>query len=192
MLNIHPVHRQLSGKSARTAAQMTPQTTIDRWLSRTHSRTFRFQIPLVGLLHRPKLLLFGLIAAYVLTRISFISHIEFPYHDDANGNPTPQRHFVTVGQISSSHLPPIDRPNDEFARFVFFLQHTLRTLYDQQGRVTYSDSGYWFREFDRNVEKTIDGVTAPESPVRQEENPICKVAPFCGLPFYSCRQLHTG
>lgn len=33
---------------------------------------------------------------------------------------------------------------------------------------------------------------APESPIRQEDNAICNVAPFCGLPFYSCRQLHTG
>lgn len=54
------------------------------------------QIPLVGLLHRPKLLLFGLLAAYILTRISFTTHIDFPYYDDANKNPTPQRHFVTV------------------------------------------------------------------------------------------------
>jgi len=107
----------------------------------------------------------ALVSIYILTRISFVTQIEFPYHDDSNHNPTPQRHFIT---------------------------HAVRKLYDYNGHLSYADSGYWFREIDRNTEKTTDSLMAPESPIRQEDNAICHVAPFCGLPFYSCRQLHTG
>lgn len=56
----------------------------------------------------------------------------------------------------------------------------------------YTDSGYWFRELDRNAEKTIDSLVAPETPIRQELIPKCNELPFCGLPAYTCRQLHTG
>lgn len=65
-------------------------------------------------------------------------------------------------------------------------------MYDLNGRFQYSDSGYWFRELDRNAEKTIDSLVAPETPVEQEKIPHCEDLPFCGLPSYSCRQLHTG
>lgn len=68
----------------------------------------------------------------------------------------------------------------------------MRKVYDLNGRLQYTDSGYWFRESDRNVEKTIDSLLAPELPVRQELIPLCNELPFCGLPVYSCRQLHTG
>lgn len=55
------------------------------------------QIPLVGLLNRPKILLVALVSVYILTRASFIvTHLDFPYSDDPT-NPTPQRQFVTVG-----------------------------------------------------------------------------------------------
>lgn len=75
---------------------------------------------------------------------------------------------------------------------VFHCQHALRKVYDLNGRVQYTDSGYWFRELDRNAEKTIDSLVAPETPVQQEEIPMCNELPFCGLPAYTCRQLHTG
>lgn len=71
-------------------------------------------------------------------------------------------------------------------------QHAVRKVYDLNGRVQYTDSGYWFRESDRNVEKTIDSLMAPETPVRQEFIPLCDSLPFCGLPIHSCRQLHIG
>lgn len=124
-----------------------------------------YLFPLVGLLKNPKLFLVVLTSLFVITRLGFIgTHIDFPYSDDPK-NPTPQRHFIT---------------------------HTVRRVYDLNGKVQYTDSGYWFREFDRNVEKTVDSLVAPETPVRQEEIPLCDSLPFCGLPLYSCRQLHTG
>lgn len=58
--------------------------------------SFDSQVPLIGLLHRPKIFLGALVSIYILTRISFVTQIEFPYHDDSNHNPTPQRHFITV------------------------------------------------------------------------------------------------
>lgn len=59
------------------------------------------QIPLVGLLNRPKILLVGLVSVYILTRATFIvTHLDFPYSDDPN-NPTPQRQFVTVGVLQT-------------------------------------------------------------------------------------------
>ncbi|XP_031617647.1 endoplasmic reticulum metallopeptidase 1-like [Contarinia nasturtii] len=123
-----------------------------------------YLIPLVGLLRNPKSFMFTVAALFLITRISFMTHIDFPYSDDEQ-NPTPQRHFIT---------------------------HTVRKVYDLNGRVQYTDSGYWFRELDRNAEKTIDSLVAPETPVRQDLIPLCNELPFCGLPSYSCRQLHTG
>ena len=126
-----------------------------------------YLVPVIGLLNKPKAFLFALILAYALTRLSFIgfTHMEFPYRDDSDGNPTPQRHHIT---------------------------HSSRIIYDLNGRIQYTDSGYLFREWDRNAEKTIDSLTAPDTPVRQHDNSICNDVPFCGLPLYSCRQLHTG
>lgn len=54
------------------------------------------QIPLVGLLRKPKYLLYAIFVVFAVTRISFIgTHVSFPYSDDKL-NPTPQRHFITV------------------------------------------------------------------------------------------------
>lgn len=71
------------------------------------------------------------------------------------------------------------------------LQHTIRRVYDQNGRPSYSDAGYWFRKLDRNTEKTIDSLTAPETPIPQEEMPLSNELPFGGVPAYTCRQVHT-
>lgn len=54
------------------------------------------QMPLVGLLNRPKILLAGLVSVYILTRATFVvTHLDFPYNDDPK-NPVPQRQFITV------------------------------------------------------------------------------------------------
>lgn len=56
------------------------------------------QMPLVGLLNRPKILLAGLVSVYILTRATFVvSHLDFPYSDNPV-NPTPQRQFITVSK----------------------------------------------------------------------------------------------
>lgn len=57
---------------------------------------FVLQMPLVGLLNRPKILLAVLASVYILTRAAFVvTHLDFPYKDDPE-NPTPQRQFITV------------------------------------------------------------------------------------------------
>lgn len=40
--------------------------------------------------------------------------------------------------------------------------------------------------------KTIESLTAPDIPIPQELNNLCDKHPFCGLPFYSSRLLHTA
>lgn len=74
---------------------------------------------------------------------------------------------------------------------IHLLQHAIRRVYGRNGRPSYSDAGYWFRKLDRNTEKTIDSLTAPETPIPQEEMPLSKELPFGGVPAYSCRQVHT-
>lgn len=57
---------------------------------------FLLQMPLVGLLNRPKILLAALASVYILTRATFVvTHLDFPYNKDPE-NPTPQRQFITV------------------------------------------------------------------------------------------------
>lgn len=59
-------------------------------------------------------------------------------------------------------------------------------------KLRHTDSGYWFRDMDRNAEKTIEGLTVPHTPMPQTQIPLCKELPFCGLPLFSSRQLSTG
>lgn len=122
--------------------------------------------PLVVLLKRCTNLLITLIVVYAVTRLYIIgvTHYGFPYRDDPKA-PSVQRHFIT---------------------------HTIRTLYDREGNIRYTDSGFWLREVDRNARKTIESLAMPEIPIAQENNILCKNEIFCGLPFYSSRQMHTG
>ncbi|XP_055371692.1 endoplasmic reticulum metallopeptidase 1-like [Condylostylus longicornis] len=123
--------------------------------------------PLVILLRRYSNLFITLLVIYIVTRcyILGVTHYGFPYRDDSNGAPAVQRHFIA---------------------------HTVRTLYDSEGNVRYTDSGFWFREADRNAKKTIESLAMPETPIPQDQNILCENEVFCGLPFYSSRQLHTG
>lgn len=66
------------------------------------------------------------------------------------------------------------------------MQHAIRRVYDRSGRLSYSDAGYWFRRLDGNTEKTIFGLTAPETPIAQEEMPMSKDLPFGGIPAHIC------
>lgn len=118
-------------------------------------------------MRRAKIVLIGLFSIMIFTRVYIIQFTEvgFPYRDDTEKFPTPQRLFIT---------------------------HTLRTLYDEKGNVRFVDSGYWMREIDRNSKRTIESLVAPLDPIDQRKNPLCEKEVFCGLPFYSCRQLHTG
>lgn len=70
-------------------------------------------------------------------------------------------------------------------------QHTIRTVYDANGQPSYTDSGFYFRDLDRNAHKTLESLVAPDLLQPQELNALCTSRPFCGLPFHSCRQLHT-
>lgn len=117
-----------------------------------------------------------------------MTHLDFPYNEDPE-NPTPQRQFITVSRRKfktyafCTYLLIIT--------IIHLLQHAIRRVYGQNGRPSYSDAGYWFRKLDRNTEKTIDSLTAPETPIPQEEMPLSKELPFGGVPAYSCRQVHT-
>ncbi|XP_055905553.1 endoplasmic reticulum metallopeptidase 1-like [Eupeodes corollae] len=123
--------------------------------------------PLVILLKRCKSLLISLFAVYVITRFYFISftHYGFPYRDDRGGAPAVQRHYIT---------------------------HTVRTLYDKDGNIRYTDSGFWMSDMDRNCRKTVESLSMPETPIPHEFNILCKNEIFCGLPFLTSRQLHLG
>lgn len=65
-------------------------------------------------------------------------------------------------------------------------------MYDKEGNIRYTDSGFWFLEMDRNARKTIESLTMPEEPIPQDENILCKSEVFCGLPLLSVRQLIPG
>ncbi|XP_046804765.1 endoplasmic reticulum metallopeptidase 1-like [Lucilia cuprina] len=129
--------------------------------------TTSYLTPLVILFKKCKNFLVILFATYIITRFYFISftHYGFPYRDDKSGDPRVQRHYIT---------------------------HSIRTLYDKQGDLRYTDSGFWFQEMDRNARKTIESLTMPEEPIPQDENILCKSEVFCGLPLLSARQLLPG
>lgn len=74
---------------------------------------------------------------------------------------------------------------------VFLIQHTVRHFYNRAGEQRHSDSGFWMREFDRNARKTYESLSAPGTPIDQNEPEFCKEV-FCALPAISCRHLHTG
>lgn len=122
--------------------------------------------PLVILLKRSRHFLLSLLAIYVISRYYFVAFTKygFPYRDNSNGFPAVQRHFIT---------------------------HTMRTVHDLNGTIQYTDAGFWMRELDRNAKKTIESLIAPDEPIPQMKNNLCQTQVFCGLPFYSCRQLHT-
>lgn len=122
--------------------------------------------PLVILLKKTNHFLSTLAIIYLISRFYFISisNYGFPYRDESNGAPTVQRHYIT---------------------------HAMRTLYDRNGTVRYTDSGFWMRQLDRNSYKTIESLSTPDIPIPQEKNILCQNELFCGLPFYSARQLHT-
>lgn len=72
----------------------------------------------------------------------------------------------------------------------YFIQHTIRSVYDEYGQMIHNDSGFYFRELDRLAHKTIKSVVAPEIVVPQEQMPMCDQLPFCGLPLITSRHLH--
>lgn len=123
--------------------------------------------PLIILLKQTSHFFVTLLVIYIFSRGYFIglTNHGFPYRDESNGSPTVQRHFIT---------------------------HAIRTFYDWQGNIRYTDSGFWLRELDRNSRKTIESLATPEIPIPQEENSLCKSEIFCGLPFFSSRSLHYG
>lgn len=142
--------------------------------------------PLVILLKRSRHFLLSLLAIYVISRYYFVAFTKygFPYRDNSNGFPAVQRHFITVNfRILELYL--------ENGIMLLIFQHTMRTVHDLNGTIQYTDAGFWMRELDRNAKKTIESLIAPDEPIPQMKNNLCQTQVFCGLPFYSCRQLHT-
>lgn len=65
-------------------------------------------------------------------------------------------------------------------------------MYDINGNMQYTDSGYWFLANDRNAEETIHSIVAPETPTQENLIPLCKELPFCGLPAHHPLELNSG
>lgn len=153
--------------SGRAGAKKNPDVMIAIICSTLTFFTTSYLTPLVILFKKCKNFLIILFATYIVTRFYFIAftHYGFPYRDTKHGEPKVQRHYIT---------------------------HTVRTLYDKEGNIRYTDSGFWFLEMDRNARKTIESLTMPEEPIPQDENILCKSEVICGLPVLSARQLMQG
>lgn len=183
----------IAGRSGNAENPEVPVAMIG-WLLTVYITSYL--MPLVSLLRRTRWFLATLAVVFVLTRWGCISmtHTGFPYRGTVE-NPTPQRHMITVSENVEQHAMFAYVFRDAFciqcvtvfSRF----QHTLRTVYDAQGQVSYSDSGFFFRELDRNTHKTLESLVAPDLLMPQQQNALCQQRPFCGLPYYTCRQLHT-
>lgn len=61
----------------------------------------------------------------------------------------------------------------------------MRSYYDELGNSRGNDSGFLFREMDRNSYRMIKGVTNPEKVIPMREMNTCETEIFCAVPFYS-------
>ncbi|XP_065085133.1 endoplasmic reticulum metallopeptidase 1-like [Ochlerotatus camptorhynchus] len=115
--------------------------------------------PLISLLKKPSELMARIIAIILITLfLTCFTPASFPYRDDSAKTPTVQRHYIT---------------------------HTLRLYHDERGLVRNSDSGFLFREMDRNSERVIRDIVIQEPLVRMREMSSCQTEIFCAIPFYS-------
>lgn len=143
------------------------------------------QVPLIGLLNRTKWIFVSMIAVFLVARISLsTTNVGFPYTDDSGQYPTPQRHYISVSSVIVDGIEPMKITAN-------YLQHTVRTVYGENGQEVYADSGFWVRQIDRNTKKTVESLFAPEIPISQVDNIACSKTIFCGLPFHSMRHLFS-
>lgn len=124
-----------------------------------------YLLPLILLLRnrfKYYMLLFGV--CFVTIAIICCTGIGFPYKAITKSEPRVQRHFAT---------------------------HTLRTFYDQNGNVRFTDSGYFFRVIDRNTYRTVKDVVQQEL-IDQLDPRFCRNETYCGIPTYHVRQIDGG
>ncbi|XP_058460649.1 endoplasmic reticulum metallopeptidase 1-like [Malaya genurostris] len=118
-----------------------------------------YLLPLVALLKETSYVTARLtILILIAVLLACFTQVGFPYRDDSSKAPTPQRHFVT---------------------------HVLRVYHDKDGLLRRKDSGFLFREMDRNSYRVIRSVVAPESMVAMQDMNTCETEIFCAVPFYS-------
>ncbi|XP_053694454.1 endoplasmic reticulum metallopeptidase 1-like [Sabethes cyaneus] len=118
-----------------------------------------YMFPLVALLKKSSELISRLtVLILIALLIACFTQVGFPYRDDSANAPSVQRHYVT---------------------------HTLRLYYDKTGSLRKRDSGYLFREMDRNSQRLIRGVVSPEIIIPMSQMNTCETEIFCAVPFYS-------
>lgn len=61
----------------------------------------------------------------------------------------------------------------------------MRSYYDDLGNSRGNDSGFLFREMDRNSVRMIRGIANPEKITPVLALDTCEKEIFCGIPFYS-------
>ncbi|XP_058813686.1 endoplasmic reticulum metallopeptidase 1-like [Topomyia yanbarensis] len=118
-----------------------------------------YMLPLVALLKKASELTARLTVFILLAiLLACFTQVGFPYRDDSAMAPTVQRHYVT---------------------------HVQRVYHDELGQVRDKDSGFLFREMDRNSHRMIRGVASPEPIVAMRDMNTCETEIFCAVPFYS-------
>ncbi|XP_055585943.1 endoplasmic reticulum metallopeptidase 1-like [Uranotaenia lowii] len=116
-------------------------------------------VPLIALLKKASELTARL-TVFILIAIllACFTQVGFPYRDDSANAPTVQRHYVT---------------------------NVIRIFHDENGNYRSSDSGFLFREMDRNSHRMIRGVASPQTIVPMRSMSTCESEIFCAVPFYS-------
>lgn len=61
----------------------------------------------------------------------------------------------------------------------------MRSYYDELGNSRGNDSGFLFREMDRNSVRLIRGIASPDKVTAVRQMNSCEKEIFCGIPFYS-------
>ncbi|EDS40296.1 conserved hypothetical protein [Culex quinquefasciatus] len=118
-----------------------------------------YMMPLVQLLKRASELISRLTVFILIALLmACFTQVGFPYRDDSAKAPTVQRHYVT---------------------------HVLRVYHDERGLIRDTDSGFLFREMDRNSVRMIRGVASPEEVIPMRQMNTCESEIFCAVPFYS-------
>ncbi|XP_055696268.1 endoplasmic reticulum metallopeptidase 1-like [Lutzomyia longipalpis] len=162
----HTTIHMLIPRTSTLGATHNPDVAIGAICATFTFFTTSYMVPLTLLLPQRKHLVYGLMGTFLIFRLILAnSGLEFPYRDDTQGLPKPQK---------------------------LILMHTLRTFYDTDGRIRYTDSGFWMQELDRNSRKTLESLSAPGMPIVQNDADLCATDVACGLPFQREDQLKTG
>uniref|UniRef100_A0A336LS90 FXNA-like protease n=1 Tax=Culicoides sonorensis TaxID=179676 RepID=A0A336LS90_CULSO len=124
-----------------------------------------YLLPLIVLFKKPaKYYMFLFFLCFITILLTCFTKIGFPYINEQNFEPRVQRHYVS---------------------------HTLRTFYDPNGNIRYSDSGYYFRVIDRNTHRTLKGIIQQEL-IDQLDYRFCRNETYCGIPAINVRQINAG